>query len=289
MTSAARAALRRLALDAGQAIRDERLRRRWSMADLAVRAGVAIGVVHRVEAGDTASLESYARLGAALGMRPTLEFADSRARRSSPGGEDFVHAAMGEYEARSLARAGVRISIDEPYQHYQFAGRADVLALGRREPAPHREPDALPQPAGGRRLVQRQATVPRAVDGTTTRRGSARLAERHPCDGLPVVERGDPCAAPSSRVLHGAVPGPGRRLGRVDGRRSPCSTRRDEHARADRSGGAGWHADTVDGRSRGDRAGQAEVSRLCRRRRRPATRPMMPLSRDGARGRRCRR
>ncbi|HEY6570931.1 MAG TPA: hypothetical protein VIZ22_11590, partial [Candidatus Limnocylindrales bacterium] len=61
-------------------------------------------------------------------LRPTLEFADSRARRSSPGGEDFVHAAMGEYEALSLARAGVRISIDEPYQHYQFAGRADVLA-----------------------------------------------------------------------------------------------------------------------------------------------------------------
>ncbi|HEY6569997.1 MAG TPA: helix-turn-helix transcriptional regulator, partial [Candidatus Limnocylindrales bacterium] len=82
MTSAARAALSRLALGAGQAIRDERLRRRWSMADLAVRAGVAIGVVHRVEAGDTASLESYARLGAALGLRPTLEFADSRARRS---------------------------------------------------------------------------------------------------------------------------------------------------------------------------------------------------------------
>lgn len=98
------------------------------MGDLAERAGVAVGVVHRVEAGDTASLESYARLGAALGLRPALEFADSRTRRPASGGEDFVHAAMGEFQARALARPGVRISIDEPYQHYQFAGRADVIA-----------------------------------------------------------------------------------------------------------------------------------------------------------------
>ena len=61
-------------------------------------------------------------------MRPSLEFASGRARRPSDGGEDFVHAAMGEFEARALARPGVRVSIDEPYQHYQFAGRADVLA-----------------------------------------------------------------------------------------------------------------------------------------------------------------
>ncbi len=39
-----------------------------------------------------------------------------------------MHSAMGELEARMLARPGVRVSIDEPYQHYQFAGRADVLA-----------------------------------------------------------------------------------------------------------------------------------------------------------------
>ena len=70
-------------------------------------------------------------LGAALGMRPTLEFADPRPRRrgaSIDASEDFVHSAMGELEARMLARPGVRVSIDEPYQHYQFAGRADVLA-----------------------------------------------------------------------------------------------------------------------------------------------------------------
>ena len=35
---------------------------------------------------------------------------------------------MGEVEARALAGRDRTIAIDEPYQHYQFAGRADVLA-----------------------------------------------------------------------------------------------------------------------------------------------------------------
>jgi transcriptional regulator with XRE-family HTH domain len=128
MTSAAQSALRRLAADGGQAIREERLRRRWSLRELAERAGVALATLHSVEAGEVASLESYARIGAALGLRPSLEFADSRARPRSPDGEDLVHATMGEFWARVLQQPGVRVSIDEPYQHYQFAGRADVLA-----------------------------------------------------------------------------------------------------------------------------------------------------------------
>lgn len=98
------------------------------MRELAQRAVVALATVHSVESGEVASLESYARLGAALGLRPTFEFAGGRVQRQALGGGDFVHAAMGEFEARALARPGVRVSIDEPYQHYQFAGRADVLA-----------------------------------------------------------------------------------------------------------------------------------------------------------------
>jgi hypothetical protein len=39
---------------------------------------------------------------------------------------------MGELEARALARPGRTIAIDEPYQHYQFAGRADLLAWDNR-------------------------------------------------------------------------------------------------------------------------------------------------------------
>jgi hypothetical protein len=40
---------------------------------------------------------------------------------------------MGELEARALAKPGRTIAIDEPYQHYQFAGRADVLAWQGRD------------------------------------------------------------------------------------------------------------------------------------------------------------
>lgn len=132
LTPAARAALQRMAIDAGQQVRDERIRRGWTLRELASRAGTATAVAHRVEAGDVATLESYARLAAALGLRPSLAFVDPRTRRvaGATGNEaaDFVHAAMGEAMARALARPGRTIAIDEPYQHYQFAGRADVLA-----------------------------------------------------------------------------------------------------------------------------------------------------------------
>lgn len=35
---------------------------------------------------------------------------------------------MGELEARHLRKVGIPTGIDEPYQHYQFAGRADLVA-----------------------------------------------------------------------------------------------------------------------------------------------------------------
>jgi hypothetical protein len=40
---------------------------------------------------------------------------------------------MGEYEARHLRGLGYELGIDEPYQHYQFAGRADVIGWSRSE------------------------------------------------------------------------------------------------------------------------------------------------------------
>jgi transcriptional regulator with XRE-family HTH domain len=133
MSSAATSALARMAMEAGGQAHDERLRRGWTLRDLADRAGVSPAVVHELETGHTVSLESIARIGTALGRRPSLALADPRDRSSGNrpprlDGEDFVHAAMGEVEARALARAGRTIAIDEPYQHYQFAGRADVLA-----------------------------------------------------------------------------------------------------------------------------------------------------------------
>jgi transcriptional regulator with XRE-family HTH domain len=125
-----------MAFEAGRQVRDERIRRRWTLRDLADRAGVSPSVVHDLETGHPVSLETIARVSTALGMRPSLAVADPRDRTSSAGaprldGEDFVHAAMGEVEARALARPERTVATDESYQNYQFAGRADVLAWDR--------------------------------------------------------------------------------------------------------------------------------------------------------------
>lgn len=82
-------ALGRMAATAGDDIRETRRRRRWSLRELADRAGVSAGA------------------------RP----------RRGPG-----PCGDGEFEAGHLRRLGLSVSLDEPYQHYQFAGRADLLA-----------------------------------------------------------------------------------------------------------------------------------------------------------------
>ena len=91
-------------------------------------------MVHGVEHGRPASLVTYARLGAALGLELRVDLDDPRRRAPSARAEDPVHAAMGELLASRLAGFGFPVAIDEPYQHFQFAGRADVLAwdIGRR-------------------------------------------------------------------------------------------------------------------------------------------------------------
>jgi len=136
LAPAARAALLRMAFEAGQAVGEERRRRKWSLRQVADRAGVGIAVVHAIEAGDAARLESYARVAVALGLEPTLAMTSARTRANATRrteAEDFVHSAMGEIEARALASATRTIAIDEPYQHYQFAGRADVVAWEGRD------------------------------------------------------------------------------------------------------------------------------------------------------------
>jgi len=117
----------RASVAVGAAVQEERQRRGWSLTELARRARLSVGTVSGVEAGRTTSLETCARLAAALGLRLdlTLQAGHRRARRPS---SDLVHAAMGEVEAGRLQHLGLRVAIDHPYQHYQFAGRADVLA-----------------------------------------------------------------------------------------------------------------------------------------------------------------
>jgi hypothetical protein len=96
------------------------------VADL---AGVGLTTVHDVESGRPASLETYVRLAHALRLRPKFELTDPRRREpATRRAQDPVHAAMGEAEAEHLRAIGFHVGIDEPFQHYQFAGRADVVA-----------------------------------------------------------------------------------------------------------------------------------------------------------------
>jgi hypothetical protein len=85
--------------------------------------------VANVEAGKPSSLEGYVRLGYALGLAPAFAFRSERTTTSRD--VDAVHAAMGELEAQHLRSLGNEVLIDEPYQHYQFAGRADLVAINR--------------------------------------------------------------------------------------------------------------------------------------------------------------
>src|SRR5260221_9066950 len=105
-------------------IADARRNRRWTLRDLAGRSGLAVSSLHAIEHGRPASLETYAAIALALGLEPRLGLIDPRKRASTVPAEDPVHAAMGEMIAARMAGHGFTVAIDEPYQHYQFAGRA---------------------------------------------------------------------------------------------------------------------------------------------------------------------
>ena len=111
----------------GLALRQERLRRRLTLRQVAEKAGLAVSSVHAAEDGRPASLETYVRISTALRLRLEPAVVDPRARPGTSRDVDPVHAAMGEAEAAHFRRLGLAIAIDEPYQHYHFAGRADVL------------------------------------------------------------------------------------------------------------------------------------------------------------------
>jgi hypothetical protein len=85
--------------------------------------------VHDVETGEPASLETYVRLARALHLRPEFDLVDSRRREHvAPRAEDPVHAVMGEIEAAHFRGLGFSVGLDEPFQHFQFSGRADLVA-----------------------------------------------------------------------------------------------------------------------------------------------------------------
>jgi len=133
-TPVADALASRFAARIGAAIGQERVRRLWTTGDVAARARVSPSTVSNVEAGRRASLDVYARLAVALGL--TLDVSlEAKRRRGTREPSGSVHAAMGEIEARWLHELGYEVAIDHPYQHYQFAGRADVLAWTLEPPA----------------------------------------------------------------------------------------------------------------------------------------------------------
>jgi transcriptional regulator with XRE-family HTH domain len=107
-----------------------------SIRALAELAGLGTSTVHAVESGRPASIETYSRLAGALRLKAELTMIDPR--RRNPAGarsEDPVHAAMGEVEAAHFRGLGFEIAMDEPFQHFQFAGRADVAAWSRERAA----------------------------------------------------------------------------------------------------------------------------------------------------------
>jgi transcriptional regulator with XRE-family HTH domain len=126
----------RVAMMLGQMVRDERRRRHLTVRDLASAAGLARGTVSDIEIGEVGSLDTYIRLAEALHLRAEFELLDPR--RREPGTrrpKDPVHSAMGEAEAAHLRKLGVQVGLDEPYQHYQFAGRGDLVVWKADPPA----------------------------------------------------------------------------------------------------------------------------------------------------------
>jgi transcriptional regulator with XRE-family HTH domain len=118
----------RLAFELGEAVHQERRRRHWSIRILAGKARVAMSTLHGIESGERGSLEMYARLAQALDLTFTCDIGDPTRREGFREDADLVHAAMGELETARLQHAGSRVGIDEPWQHYHYAGRADVIA-----------------------------------------------------------------------------------------------------------------------------------------------------------------
>lgn len=95
--------------------------------ELARRARISPASINAVEAGRQVSLDVYSRTMTALGLSIDLLIGDRRRNRGRLDA-DRVHATMGEFEARQLSQYDYRVAIDHPYQHHQFAGRADMLA-----------------------------------------------------------------------------------------------------------------------------------------------------------------
>jgi transcriptional regulator with XRE-family HTH domain len=198
----------------GQQIRDARNDRRWTIAELARRAGVSAGMAYRVETGLSASTATAMRLATALGLRLDFEVTDPR-RRSRTRGDlsvDAVHSAMGELEAAHLRRPAISVGIDEPYQHYQFAGRADITAWSLEHAALLHIENRTRFPDFQEMAGAFNAKRAYLADAIGERLGVHRWLSQTHVMACVVVGRGPARAAPAHGVLPGALPGRAARL-----------------------------------------------------------------------------
>ena len=114
----------------GTRLNDARRERGWSVQRLATEAGLSRGLVYLALRGGAVSLDAALRMIGALGLKFEWDLVDPKRRVPRPR-QDIVHSAMGEFEVRHLRQFHYGLALDEPYQHYQFAGRADLIAWDR--------------------------------------------------------------------------------------------------------------------------------------------------------------
>ncbi len=117
----------RIRVQLGFSIRSERRRRRLTLREVGAIAGVDHSTVHYVEVGRPASLEVVERIVRALRLRLEVTIVDPRRRELGARSIDPVHSAMGEIMAAHFQGLGFGVGVDEPFQHYQHAGRADIV------------------------------------------------------------------------------------------------------------------------------------------------------------------
>jgi transcriptional regulator with XRE-family HTH domain len=103
----------------GQAVRDDRVRRRLTVREMADAPGPGRGTVSDIETGHVGSLETYARLAESLPLRAEFDLVDPRRRQPLPRrAADPIHAAMGEAQAAQLREVGLEVG-HEPFRHHK--------------------------------------------------------------------------------------------------------------------------------------------------------------------------
>lgn len=124
--------LDRLCHRLGAALRAARHARGWTLSHVAEAAALSRSAVARLECGQPGGLLTYLRIADALGLRLTCELT---ALATALEVEDAVHAVMGEIQARRFGTGSREVLIDEPYQHFRFAGRGDLVVVDRQRRA----------------------------------------------------------------------------------------------------------------------------------------------------------